>query len=268
MKSKSALPSALMHGLLASVVYFMSRSGMNVAQIENSFRDAVRSASARKRTSSTRSFAPPDIGSDTVAGAVLRAWHREKSYIDEEARPIPLRMAGSPRGLAALMRRQDPKCDVRALTKGMLTVGLIRRRRNGEFLPVTESATIRQLHPLLIDHVAKSVMRLVETVYRNTDPLTATTPMIERYAHVPDLDSADAEEFATFAQQQGAAYLEAIDDWLETRRIKPKSGKKGITTNKVAAGVHLVAYLGDQPGYRHNTSARSGMTAQNLFSGA
>jgi len=157
-------------------------------------------------------------------------------------------MTGKPRGLAALMKRQDPKCDVQALTKGMLAVGLIRRKRDGSFLPMTESATIRQLHPLLIDHVAKSVMRLVETVYRNTNPLTATTPMIERYAHVPDLDSADAKDFAAFAQQQGAAYLEAIDDWLETRRLQPKTGKKRRTSSTVAAGVHLVAYLGDQPG--------------------
>ena len=200
----------------------------------------------------------PDIGSDTAAGAVLRAWHRDKSYIDEEARPIPLKMTGKHRGLAALMRRQDPQCDVQTLTKGMLAVGLIRRKRDGSYVPMTESATIRQLHPLLIDHVAKSVMRLVETVYRNTDPLTATTPMIERYAHVPDLDSADAEDFAAFAQQQGAAYLEAIDDWLETRRVKSKSGKQRHSTGKIAAGVHLVAYLGDQPGYRHNTSARVG----------
>ena len=256
MKTKSAVPLELMRGLLASVVYFMSRSGVETSQIERSFTDALRPEKARKRISSVDTSASPDIGSDTAAGAVLRAWHREKSYIDAEAQPVPLKMKGSPRSLAALMRRQDPNCDVQALTKSMLAVGLIRRKRDGAFLPMTESATIRQLHPLLIDHVAKSVMRLVETVYRNTDPLTATTPMIERYAHVPDLDSADANEFAVFAQQQGAAYLAAIDDWLETRRIKPKAGRKRRSSGKVAAGVHLVAYLGDQPGYRHNTSTR------------
>jgi hypothetical protein len=83
-------------------------------------------------------------------------------------------------------------------------------------------------------------------------------PLIELYAHVPDLDSSDAKEFAAFAQQQGAAYLEAIDDWLETRRVRTKAGKKRRSNSKVAAGVHLVAYLGDQPGYKHNSSARVG----------
>ncbi len=92
-------------------------------------------------------------------------------------------------------------------------------------------------------------------------------PLIERYAHVPDLDSADAKDFAAFAQRQGAAYLEAIDDWLETRRIHSKGGKKRRPTSKVAAGVHLVAYLGDQPGYRHNTSTRMGSGGHALTTG-
>ena len=210
----------------------------------------------------------PDIGSDTVAGAVLRAWHRDSGYIDDEARPIPLKLTGRPRSLAALMRRQDPKCDIQSLAKDMLAVRLIRKTRGGAFLPTTDSATIRQLHPLLIDHVAKSVMRLVETVYRNTDPLIVTTPMIERYAHVPDLDSADAKDFAAFAQRQGAAYLEAIDDWLETRRIQSKAGRKRSSNSKVAAGVHLVAYLGDQPGYGHNTSTRVGPGRHEMSTGA
>jgi hypothetical protein len=267
MKSKSTVPTALAHGLLASVVYFMSKSGMEPARIEKSFRASLRSAKTRQGRSHSAVAGPTDIGSDTAAGAVLRAWHRDSGYIDEEARPIPLKLTGRPRSLAALMKRQDPGCDTQTLTRDMLAVGLIRRKRGGTFLPMTESATIRQLHPLLVDHVAKSVMRLVETVYRNTDPLVATIPMIERYAHVPDLDSADAKEFAAFAQQQGAAYLAAIDDWLETRRVQSAVGKKRRKRTKVAAGVHLVAYLGDQPGHGHS-AARAGLDGQGVRSGA
>jgi len=255
-----------MHELLAAVIYFMARSGMESERIERSFKGSMKAARARTYTVSKP--AAPDIGSDTVAGAVLRAWHRDNSYIDDEAKPIPLKLTGRPRSLVALVRRQDSKCDVMTLVKDMLAVGLIRKSRSGTYLPTTESATIRQLHPLLIDHVAKSVMRLVETVYRNTDPLISSTPMIERYAHVPDLDPADAKEFAAFAQQQGAAYLAAIDDWLETRRVQSRAGKKRRSRTKVAAGVHLVAYLGDQPGYGHSSSAKVGLEQPGVMPGA
>jgi len=247
MKSKSAAPQALIHGLLQSVVHFMAKSGMELERIESSFRSSMQQARSQRTLTLNAAGSPPNIGSDTAAGAVLRAWHREKGYIDEEAKPIPLKIDGRPRSLATLMRRQDPGCEVRKLVKDMLAVGLLRRTRNGAYLPTATSATIGQLHPLAIDHVAKSVARLLETVQRNTDASSATMPLIERYAHVPDLDSADAKEFASFAQRQGAAYLEAIDDWLETRRIKPKAGKRRCRSTKVAAGVHLVAYLGDRP---------------------
>lgn len=268
MKSKSAVPATLTHGLLDSVIYFMSRSGIESERIERSFKNSMRAARTRSLTLLKGTATAQNIGSDTVAGAVLRAWHRDEAYIDDEARPIPLKLAGRARSLTALMRQQDPECDANALAKDMLAVGLIRKSRSGDYLPTRESATIRQLHPLLIDHVAKSVMRLVETVYRNTDPLVSSTPLIERYAHVPDLDPADAKEFATFAQQQGAAYLAAIDDWLETRRVKAGTGKRRHSGSKVAAGVHLVAYLGDQPGYGHSSSARVGLAGQDYLSGA
>ncbi|MEO8307561.1 MAG: DUF6502 family protein [Pseudomonadota bacterium] len=264
MKTKPALPKTLMHGLLASVVYFMSRSGMDSERIERSFRASMRETNIRNNALLKVKAKAPDIGSDTVAGAVLRAWHRYDAYLDNEARPVPLKLRGRPRSLAALIRQQDPDCDVDTLAKDMLAVGLIRKVRSGAYLPTKESATIRQLHPLLIDHVAKSVMRLVETVYRNTDPSLARTPLIERYAHVPDLDPADAKDFAVFAQQQGTAYLAAIDDWLETRRVQSGAGKRRSRT-KVAAGVHLVAYLGEQPGYGYSSSAVSAQCApQNL----
>jgi hypothetical protein len=247
MKSKSSVPPALMHSLLASVVFFMSRSGMDLARIESSFKGSMRAAKARRRIAPDSSQSPTDIGSDTAAGAVLRAWHRDKGYIDEEARPVPLKMSGGPRSLAILMKRQDPECNVGKLAEDMLAVGLIRKMRNGSFMPTAASAMIGQLHPLAIEHVAKSVARLLETVHRNTDSTLTTTPLIERYAHVPDLDSAEASEFAAFAQQQGSAYLESIDDWLESRRLQSKDAKKRRPSTKVAAGVHLVAYLGDQP---------------------
>jgi Family of unknown function (DUF6502) len=267
MKLQSPETSALMHDLLASIISFMSRSGMDPARIEGSFRRSIQSTKGRRHVASGVAATPSDIGSDTAAGAVLRAWHRDSGYVDEEARPIPLKMTGRPRCLAALMRRQDPDCDVQELAKDMLAVGLIRKNRSGAYLPTAASAMIGQLHPLAIEHVAKSVARLLETVHRNTDSSLATMPLIERYAHVPDLDSADAKEFAAFAQQQGAAYLAAIDDWLETRRVQSAVGKKRRKRTKVAAGVHLVAYLGDQPGYGHNP-ARATLDGRGVRSGA
>jgi Family of unknown function (DUF6502) len=255
-KSGTSVSPALMHNLLSSVIHFMSKSGMTETDIQSSCRLSIEAMKTNPRVPKEGSSTASNIGYDTVAGAVLRSWHKDAAYIDEYAQPRPLKFTGRCPSFAALVREQDAMCDANAVISDMLSVGLIRKTRSGHYLPTAESATIGQMHPLAVDHVAKSVARMLETVYRNTDSALARTPLIERYAHVPDLDPSDAGDFAAFAQQQGAAYLAAIDDWLETRRVQSRAGKKRSSRDKVAAGVHLVAYLGDQQGYARGSSPR------------
>jgi hypothetical protein len=125
----------------------------------------------------------------------------------------------------------------------MRAVGLIRRLSDGRYVPTAESVKIDHLHPLAIEHIAKSVVRLVTTVCGNTDPSRKSIPLIERYAYAPDMSKKEAKAFADFTRNQGMAYLEAVDDWLEQRRVKGKAPLSRKTS--VAAGVHLFAYMDD-----------------------
>lgn len=241
MKQRAPVPTELMHNLLLSIVAFMTKTGMATVEIERAFRACVDEVERGPKSVPAR----PDlyIGCDTIAGAVLRAWHREEKYLDEAANPMPLGTRGT-RSLAALIRSQDPNADVDSLVAEMQRTGLIKKARNAKFFPTTSAATIRQLHPLAVDHVAKTVMRLVETVNRNTHETPKKMPLIERYAHVPDLDARDAKAFADFTRQQGAACLEAIEDWLESRRV-PAARGRGRRTGSVSAGMHVFAYVGE-----------------------
>jgi hypothetical protein len=129
----------------------------------------------------------------------------------------------------------------------MRAVGLIRRLPDGRYVPTAESVKIDHLHPLAIEHIAKSVVRLVTTVCRNTDPTREAIPLVERYAYAPDMSKKEAMAFAEFTRNQGMAYLEAVDDWLEQRRVKRKGFSAGkVRGSGVAAGVHLFAYMDDQ----------------------
>ncbi len=241
MKQHAPVPTELMHNLLLSIVAFMTKTGMATADIERAFLACVDEVGRGPKGVAAR----PDlfIGCDTIAGAVLRAWHREEKYLDNAANPIPLGAKRGAKSLAALIRSQDPDAEADLLIAEMQRTGLIKKAPNGKFLPTTSAATIRQLHPLAVDHVAKTVMRLVETVDRNTHVTSKKMPLIERYAHVPDLDARDAQAFADFTRQQGAACLEAIEDWLESRRVPTAKGRGG--RGSVSAGMHVFAYVGE-----------------------
>jgi hypothetical protein len=97
-------------------------------------------------------------------------------------------------------------------------------------------------------------MRLVETVNRNMRLTAYKQPLVERYAHIPDLDAREAKAFAEFSRQQGAACLEAIEDWLEARR-KSGGSKRLAPHDSLSAGMHVFAYIGKPARARKGSSS-------------
>jgi hypothetical protein len=230
--------------LVKSILDFLIKSGMTRNEVEALFSECL--MELNKRSHVLTHHDSHFVGNGDVSAEVIRIWHRDGRFLDAEAKPRPLQLNRGSRSLGALVRKLDPSVDHMHSISVMRAVGLIRRLPDGRYVPTAESVKIDHLHPLAIEHIAKSVVRLVTTVCRNTDPTRESMPLIERYAYVPDLSPSEAIAFAAFSRRQGMAYLEAVDDWLEQRRarrlIKRKSGK---ASKGIAAGVHLFAYLGD-----------------------
>ncbi len=239
-----AAHSDLMRGLMTSVVAFMARTGMSNAEIDRVFQSCVSDRMGRSKKLATTRTEVVAYGCDTVAGAVLRAWHRLPRYLDDSARPIPLSTVGPGATLSSLIRSQRRKANPEDVIKSMVNAGLLRSCGPDSYMPAKDSATIETLDPLSVDHIAKTIMRLVETASRNTAESKNKLSLIERYAHVPDLTKSEARAFAAFSRQQGQACLDAIEDWLESRQVNSVA-QESMQSRGVNAGVHIFAYLGE-----------------------
>jgi hypothetical protein len=185
----------------------------------------------------------------SVHAAVLLKWHRELDLLDEDARPKPLALNGPWPSVMSLIRRVSEKEDACKTVAAMKELGLIQRTRAGKFLPVSDRATIASLHPVLIEHVANSLNRLLRTVKYNVSKSKAEDSLIERYTHLPRLKVSDVAAFKKFSQQQGSAFLASVEDWLQARNAAPGTRKKGVS-----AGVHLIAFV-DRPEARRTNRA-------------
>jgi hypothetical protein len=258
MRASVALPIALQAKLLRSVLEFMVKSGASAAAIRECFARELSGLSAIDSSGARQDGSY--VGNGNVSAELLRLWHRDGRYIDRDARPKPLLLTRGRSSLTSIIVRLDPSANPAEILTSMKAVGLLRKTSAGRYLPTAESVTIGQLHPLAVEHVAKSVIRLVSTVCRNTDPARQTMPLIERYAYVPDLSRAELRAFADFTRSQGMAYLEAVDDWLEQRRVRRQKKARGIRAPGVTAGVHLVAYLGDDSGSDKRSRLSKGAT--------
>lgn len=250
MQDKSILPANLRMVFFEAVLGFMRRCGVDEAAVRHSFEEAFASYPNPAKASRSKFGKIPYIKTQNLPAQLLRVWHRNSKFIDQEARPRSLTLTQGRHSLRALMLSIDPHVDADATVRSMKKAGLIRRVSNGRYLPTSEAAIIDHLHPLIVEHVIRSVGRLISTVGRNSDPTGKSLSLIDRHAYTVDLDVAERKAFSEFSRSQGMACLESIDDWLEQRRVsrsltaKPtKKVRKGV-----AAGVCLFAYLGDDEG--------------------
>lgn len=241
MKNSRTLSPELMSGLFNSILEFMIRSGVALPQIELLF---VSSMLKQQRRSRKRT--PLPAGSDFSAAAAIKIWHNDPKYLNSSARPKALRLRGKAPSVESLARKACRDGNHASLMGALRSSGMLKRSAGGRFIPAEEYATPQGLHPIAIQHVAKSVVRLVETALRNTHSTGKGISLIERFARVPDLDAREAKAFADFTRRQGLAYLQSVDDWLETRRLSGKATTRTQRSAATGAGVHLFAYIGDE----------------------
>jgi hypothetical protein len=188
---------------------------------------------------------------------VLDAWHRDRRYLSARGTPKPVRLLGPAPSVEALVRLQQVKLPASDVARRLKTIQLIvpSGRRN-LYKPASDVAVISARDPLILQHAARALSTLLETVGQNVCRTRSLAPLIERFAEVPDLPRRHIREFQSFTHAQGRTFLRTINDWLESRRVRsPRKGLKGT----VRAGVHTYAYVAPN---RRRSSGRVGHGAR------
>lgn len=248
MSATSKLPKELQTRLLQSVLEFLAMAGASESSIRNSFEKGLLwSRSFRGVGPISKSDGLYQKSGD-ISAQLLRIWHRDSRYVSaRDLSPRPLPLSKGRNCLRRLVERLDPDVDPMEILRNLKQVGLIRRNKDGRYLPTASATVIPRLHPWATEHAAKSVIRLVSTVFRNASREADDPPLLERYSYVPDLPPEERKVFAEFSRSQGQAYLDTIDDWLEQRRAQKMRSGRRKPRRGVPAGVHVITYLGDSP---------------------
>lgn len=174
-----------------------------------------------------------------IFAAALHEWYRNAAYLDRNAEPKALPLHGRKPSVAALVRLQKNSLGADQIAKEMLAQCLIKKASKGKYLPISRVATIRRLTPASIEHVSRSLERLLATVDFNTRGGARRCSLIERTAFVQDLPRQELPSFRAFAQEQGSAFLATADEWLESRRA---SKRASAHSDVVKAGIHVYAF--------------------------
>jgi hypothetical protein len=188
--------------------------------------------------------------------SILRTWHSETRFLSPDGKPKPLPFEGRD-GLKALIQVHYPRRKSKDVLHTFVRSKLVRKKRNGDWVPTERHARIPLPTPELLLHFAESVARLVETVSRNTTSRNKRDLLFERAAKVPRLPVKELDAFRKYVQAQSIAFISAIDDWLESRSLS----KDIVGRRTVPAGVHTFAFI-EKPNRRLKTRKQKTMRAR------
>jgi hypothetical protein len=225
--------------VLTAVFELMLNAGVGVKTLEGACVASLRRAEAQAKTG--RDEAQVFI----TAGLVLDAWHRDRRYLNKGADPKPVPLFGRAPSVEALVRAQRLGRQAAAIARRLKELQLVIPNGRGAYFPASDVAVISAEHPLVVQHAARALSTLLETVGRNMSGARRLAPLIERIAEVPDLPQEHVEAFEKFTRLQGKIFIRTVNDWLESRRRKRT--KRRSPTPTVRAGVHTYAYVAGQP---------------------
>lgn len=251
------MPRRLQQSLLRSILHLLADAGLDDASIRAAFATAMTSTARKRAAASEKVQCGPYLHESDLSADLLRRWHRDARYIDDvHAKPKALQLTKGRLSIRAMALDLHPGANVPELLRFLTGSGLIYKCPDGKFLPTNEVGAISHSGKFVAEHVAKSVIRFISTVRRNTKTGHLGQSMIERFAYVSDLNPADIQGFCEFTKSQGHSYLQAVDDWMEHRRVRSRD-QSGKSHDGVFAGLHIIAYLGDGSGLEHGADAAS-----------
>jgi hypothetical protein len=169
-------------------------------------------------------------------GSVLRAWHTETRFLDENGAPKPMKKKGR-NSLEALVRLYYPVKMHTAVLQRLRAASLIKRSSRDTWLPTGQHARISQLSYETLEHLSEGVARYVETVTGNVTAKNQNAVLFERSCKVTRLPQHEIKYFRAYVAEQATAFITAIDDWLESRNA-PSTSRKRLKT----AGLYAFAY--------------------------
>lgn len=222
--------------ILVSIFELMLSAGIDPGELATVCKTALNRAEAK-----IRSNRKDESGGLVIAALVLDAWHRDRRYLNSRAQPKAVPLLGAAPSVEAIVRSQWPRKDAANVARRLKILRLVVSSGRSRYVPSSDVAVISARDPLVLQHAARALSTLLQTVGQNVSSRRSLAPLIERVAEVPDLPRRHVEAFRKFTQVQGRIFLRTTNDWLESRRAKRSRRKE--PRGLVRAGVHTYAYI-------------------------
>jgi hypothetical protein len=165
---------------------------------------------------------------------ILMVWARDPEFIDETGSPMKLLLGGGRRSFENLLKKARVSTDARFVLEQLEMLGSVRRRGRRVRLVSNVLLSVKGKQ-LVAGPLLNSIREFLETIEHNLHQSPGSLEgRMHRLASCESLDPAQFAEVQRFVRVGGQAFLDSLDEKLES--CKARSGR-GL---HYGAGIYVV----------------------------
>jgi hypothetical protein len=177
----------------------------------------------------------------SAIGELLKAWHQDPEYLDDQGSPSPIRMRSGRRSFRHLADKTVPNMDPKTLLSELERIGAVTIDANGYIRVHMRSLPVYEDKQLAIQHTLISLDSFIRTLRHNLNSTVSNSDQLfHRVAWNGDLDAREIPTLKIRVKRHGQNFLESCDNWM-TRRTKSSTynSRKKRKPAQVFIGVYL-----------------------------
>lgn len=154
---------------------------------------------------------------------VIRGWHEDADYLDEDGKPLVITLEGDERSFKDLTRRYSGGLPMNVVLKELMAADCIKTDDSGRLHALKPYYSPPSANPEALLRAGTVVNDLASTLLHNlyvAPEKVRETPRFERRA-MTDVDSRKVKAFKKLLDEEGQAFLERIAEWLLKHQIEP-----------------------------------------------
>jgi hypothetical protein len=180
-----------------------------------------------------------DLGFMSKPTQVLDGWFHDPNFRTASGQPRDLHVSEGEDSFAALVRRYTPGIPHVAMIKELRAVGAIEQLPDGRLRALKRNYIPRELTDNQIRLWGSVLQDVGTTLEHNLMRTESEPPRFERRALNLSVDPRARREFEAFLAVEGQAFLERVDEWLDSHQIEKPSTESQATV-RLGVGVYEI----------------------------
>lgn len=208
--------------LLEPILRFLAVSGMTQAAAKKVFDVAWQAIASEQSNVQVNRLASIETYAELVS-----AWTRLPDYLDRHGNPRDLALGGR-KGFRTLVAAVGPSLSCELAVSVLQTYGNVTRLKSGRYRLLKPFFHVHSNSAVAFEPSARFLADASATVncLVRQDSTIGLPKLFWRVADSQSLPEENMQPYLAFARQRSLAFLQEIDDWLQTHSGVAKSGPK------------------------------------------